>query len=218
MPATATSENENAQAESEITLGLLDAVNANKAHSQRTLAAELGIALGLTNAYLKRCIRKGWIKATQAPANRYAYYLTPKGFREKSRLTSQYLSYSLKFYRQARNQMDGLLGAAAGAGWKRLVLIGRGDLAEITLLCAMQFPVDIVGVLDDSAAKGARFLQRPVAADLASLQPFDAAMLTELNAPQRAWDRYVSLVPKGRLLSPALLKIEPGNTGGERRP
>jgi len=217
MPATATSENENGQTESGITLDLLDAFHANEAHSQRTLAAELGIALGLTNAYLKRCIRKGWIKATQAPANRYAYYLTPKGFREKSRLNSQYLSRSLKFYRQARNQMDGLLGAAAAAGWTRLVRIGRGDLAEITLLYAMQYPLDIVGVLDKDAAVGAHFMQCPVVTDLSSIPPFDGAMLTDLSAPQRTWERYVDLVPVGRLVSPALLKIEPSEAGGERR-
>ena len=51
----------------------------NASISQRSLARELGIALGLTNAYLRRCIHRGWIKASQAPANRYAYYVTPRG-------------------------------------------------------------------------------------------------------------------------------------------
>ncbi len=216
MPITATSESDDGQPESEITLDLLDAVHANEAHSQRTLAAELGIALGLTNAYLKRCIRKGWIKATQAPANRYAYYLTPKGFSEKSRLTSQYLRNSLTFYRRARNQMDGLLGTSAAAGWKRVALIGSGDLAEITLLCAMQHPVDIVGIVDSEAIAGSRFMQRPVVTELAGLLPFDAAMLTELTAPQRTWERFVGVVPEGRLLAPALLKVERAGAGEVR--
>ena len=47
------------------------------------LAAELGMAVGLVNAYLNRCIQKGLVKATQAPARRYAYYLTPQGFARK---------------------------------------------------------------------------------------------------------------------------------------
>ena len=63
-------------------------VEENSQITQRSLASELGIALGLTNAYLKRCVRKGWVKINQAPANRYAYYLTPRGFAEKSRLTA----------------------------------------------------------------------------------------------------------------------------------
>ena len=51
--------------------------------SQRTLAKELGIALGMTNAYLKRCVRKGLIKISEIPPNRYAYYLTPQGLQKK---------------------------------------------------------------------------------------------------------------------------------------
>ena len=51
--------------------------------TRRSLARELGIALGLANAYLKRCAKKGLIKIAQAPANRYAYYLTPQGFARK---------------------------------------------------------------------------------------------------------------------------------------
>ena len=69
-----------------IVLNLLNSVD-DGAQSQRRIAEELGIALGLVNAYLKRCIKKGLVKVSQAPARRYAYYLTPEGFAEKSRLT-----------------------------------------------------------------------------------------------------------------------------------
>ena len=94
--------------ETEITLGLLNAVHDNSAVTQRTVARELGIALGLANAYLKRCVKKGLIKVSQVPPNRYAYYLTPQGFAEKSRLTAEYLSYSFTFFRRAREQFPSL--------------------------------------------------------------------------------------------------------------
>ena len=74
-------------------LGLLELVERDGAQSQRKLASDLGIALGLVNAYLKRCVKKGLLKIGQAPPRRYAYYLTPHGFAEKSRLTVEYLSY-----------------------------------------------------------------------------------------------------------------------------
>jgi len=85
-----------------IVLGLLESVERDGAQSQRKLASELGIALGLVNAYLKRCVKKGLLKVSEAPARRYAYYLTPQGFAEKSKLTVDYLSYSFLFFRQAR--------------------------------------------------------------------------------------------------------------------
>src|SRR5882757_10140192 len=85
-----------------IVLGLLNSVEHDGEQSQRRIAAELGIALGLVNAYLKRCVKKGLVKVSEAPARRYAYYLTPKGFNEKSRLTVEYLSSSFIFFRQAK--------------------------------------------------------------------------------------------------------------------
>src|SRR5271157_1367844 len=87
-----------------IVLGLLESVERDGAQSQRKLASDLGIALGLANAYLKRCVHKGLVKVGQAPARRYAYYLTPQGFAEKSRLTATYLSHSFSFFREARAQ------------------------------------------------------------------------------------------------------------------
>src|SRR5438445_12821261 len=86
-----------------IVLGLLESVERDGAQSQRRLATELGIALGLVNAYLKRCVKKGYVKVSNVPSHRYAYYLTPQGFAEKSRLTVEYISYSFSFFRQSKS-------------------------------------------------------------------------------------------------------------------
>ena len=85
-------------------MGVLSAVESDAQVTQRKLSSELGIALGLANLYLKRCVRKGWIKIGQVPMRRYAYYLTPQGFTEKARLTGEYLSWNLEFFRRARRQ------------------------------------------------------------------------------------------------------------------
>src|SRR5215475_8860129 len=109
------------KAENEILLGVLDLVERDPALTQRSVAKELGIALGLANAYLKRCIHKGLIKVSQVPRRRYAYYLTPQGFSEKSRLTASYLAYSFSFFRKAREQCGELLALAAARGQHRVV-------------------------------------------------------------------------------------------------
>ena len=92
--------------EDAITLEVLSEIEARSDLSQRRLAARLGIALGLTNSYVKRCVRKGLVKVRQIPANRYFYYLTPKGFAEKSRLTGQYLAASFEFYGTASHPLQ----------------------------------------------------------------------------------------------------------------
>src|SRR5215211_4772578 len=119
-----------------IMLGLLDSVDRNGAQSQRRLASELGIALGLVNSYLRRCMRKGLVKVRQAPARRYIYYLTPIGFAEKSRLTVEYLSYSFEFFRQAKRDCKVLLDGAKAQGLGRVALAGKSDLAEIASICS----------------------------------------------------------------------------------
>src|ERR1700741_5553305 len=105
-----------------IVLGLLSSVESDGARSQRHIAAELGIALGLVNAYLKRCIKKGLVKVSDAPARRYASYLTPQGFAEKSRLTVQYLSDSFSFFRQARTDCAEVFATACARGFGRVVV------------------------------------------------------------------------------------------------
>ncbi len=206
MAGDTTSSVERADPESEITLGLLDAVHENSALSQRTLAKELGIALGLTNAYLKRCIRKGWIKVKRAPANRYAYYVTPKGFSEKSRLTARYLSRSFHFYSEARRQLDAAFETCAQRGWRRVALVGAGELAEIALLCAMQYPVEVIGVVDERWRPG-RFMHVRLVGDLDELGPVDAVLLTHLKQPQAAFEALADRIPPQRLLTPKLLKV-----------
>ena len=115
--------------EARIILGLLESVERDSAQSQRRLAAEFGIAVGLVNAYLKRCVNKGLVKVRQAPARRYAYYLTPQGFAEKSRLTVEYLSYSFSFFRRARADCNAILKIARERGWTHVVIAGVSDLA-----------------------------------------------------------------------------------------
>src|SRR5437868_3606213 len=131
-----------------IVLDLLSSVENDGERSQRRIAAELGIALGLVNAYLKRCIKKGLVKVHDAPARRYAYYLTPQGFAEKSRLTVQYLSASFSFFRLAKADCARLLEAAKASGFNHLVLAGKSDLAEVAVLCAVEAAVKIVAVVE----------------------------------------------------------------------
>jgi DNA-binding MarR family transcriptional regulator len=194
-------ENENAQ----IVLGLLESVERDGGMSQRRLAAELGIALGLVNAYLKRCVKKGLVKVTEAPARRYAYYLTPQGFAEKSRLTVEYLSYSFSFFRSARADCAEVLQSAAARGWTRIALVGVSDLAEISTICALESGVQIVAVVDADAA-AERFIGLPVLTSFAALtEPCDAAVLTDLRNPAKALASASGHFDAERVLVPALL-------------
>src|SRR5262245_358713 len=158
-----------------VLLGLLESVERDGGQSQRRLASDLGIALGLVNAYLKRCVRKGLVKVSQAPARRYAYYLTPQGFAEKSRLTVQYLSDSFSFFRHARTDCAEMFAAARARGFGRVVVAGVSDLAEIARICALEAGVEIAAVVEPHA-NATIFVGLPVVRDFESAPPFDAVV------------------------------------------
>lgn len=188
-------------------LGLLELVARDGSRSQRELAADLGIALGLVNAYLKRCATKGLLKMSEVPTRRYAYYLTPKGFAEKSRLTVQYLSSSFSFFRAAKADCVSVFERAKVQGLSRLVLAGKSDLAEIAILCAIEADVEIVAVVDSNVAP-MRFAGIDVFASYAEVPlSFDAVVVTDFGHARNAYD--VALTQGGGrpVLAPALLGL-----------
>ena len=188
-------------ASDEIVLGVLDVVERDPSVTQRSVARELGIALGLANAYLRRCVRKGLIKVSEVPRRRYAYYLTPQGFAEKSRLTATYLSDSFSFFRKARTQCAELFTLAAARGQRRLALLGQGDLAEIASLVAREHPVEIVGVMA-AGGDAAR-----LAAELAVIGPADAIVVTALVDPRGALAAALRAFGPERVYVPAILRV-----------
>jgi len=190
-----------------LTLEILDTIEKREDVSQRHLARHLGVALGLANSYLKRCIRKGYVKVSQAPANRYLYYLTPKGFAEKSRLTAQYLSYSLSFYRKAGESCLRVFDECERRGWRRLLLCGVSDLAEIATLRAMERDVTIVGFLDARSERD-RFLGRQVWRYPRDCENHDARILTVLDSPQERYGELLAQTDGVVLLVPDVLRIE----------
>src|SRR2546422_4749726 len=118
-------------------LEILTAIEEGRPLTQRVLAQRLGVALGLTNLYLKRLASKGLIKITEFPRKpsarkRLRYVLTSKGLLEKSRLTYEYMSYSLAIYRRTRETLREALGHLLhGQGLKRIAFYHTGEAAEL---------------------------------------------------------------------------------------
>ncbi|TAN51552.1 MAG: winged helix-turn-helix transcriptional regulator [Rhodospirillales bacterium] len=173
--------------------------------SQESLAARLGIAVGLTNAYIKRCVRKGYIKMQKVPARRYAYFLTPTGFAEKASLTAEYLSHSFSFFRRARNQCHDQLALCAKRGWKRVILAGTGELAEIAVLSAMEVPeVTLTGILAPGK-NVSHFAGLPVLSECG--REVDAVLITDTARPHETYERLRELIGEERILLVPLLHI-----------
>ncbi len=179
--------------ESQRDLAILNEIEGGKEMTQRGLADKLGIALGLTNLYLKRLAHKGYIKVTTIPRNRVKYLLTPKGFAEKTRLTYEYMQYSFILFRQSRQFLREQFTALADAGRKRVIFAGAGEAAELADLTLRELGLELVAVADDATA-GTRFLDRQVV-PLAALKDldFDQVVVTSFDKPEVLAERLRSL-------------------------
>lgn len=151
-------------------LEILTTLGEGRPVTQRALAQRLGIALGLSNLYLKRLIRKGYVKVTTLPPHRLQYLVTPRGVVHRTRLGYEYLRYSAQLYAQARAALREAFGPLARDGVKRVGLCGTGEAAELTYLTLRELGLEPVGVFDREA--GGRFLGFPVqgVADIAAAE------------------------------------------------
>ncbi len=140
-------------------LKLLEEVAKDSRVTQRSLATKLGIALGLTNIYLKRLVRKGYIKCVNVQSNRITYLITPRGIAEKARLTYEFMDYSLHLYGEVRQHLRAALAQCAAAD-KRVAIYGRGEAAELAYLSLREVGLEPVAIFDE--ANGHEFLGIPV--------------------------------------------------------
>jgi DNA-binding MarR family transcriptional regulator len=183
-------QNTREETEQKVMVHLLSEIERNPSFTQRGLAGELNIALGLMNQYLKRCITKGWVRACQVSPRRITYFLTPEGFREKSHMVKDYLARSMTFFRDARAQCEEVLDHCKAQGWSKIALVGEGDLVDIAKLVASgrEFTIEVVSTKAD-------------------LKKYDAVIVTDLINPQGTYDAIKHKVDYYRLLTLNLLHI-----------
>jgi DNA-binding Lrp family transcriptional regulator len=186
--------------ESRRDLQLLEALEQESRITQRTLSDRLGIALGLTNLYLKRLIRKGYVKCATVEPNRLVYLVTPRGVARKARLTYEFMKYSLDFYRDARQHLRRSLSVAV-AQQSRVAIYGTGDTAELVFLLLREMGLELVAVFSEVDGPPS-FLGLPVQPiDEQGRVTYDVLVVATLERPAGTARRLRQAgVPDGKLL------------------
>lgn len=193
-----------ADKQSQLTLELLQAIEQKDDISQRDLAQGMGVALGLANSYLKRCVKKGWVKITTAPANRYFYYLTPTGFAEKARLTADFFSASLALFRQSGNVYSEVFKTCLQRKQQRVILVGLSDLTEIALMRSMSSGLQVVAVFQPGSKRD-EFFGVPVVGELTNSIEFDCAVLTSMEQTSELVVLLEGTLDEEQIIVPSLL-------------
>lgn len=139
-------------ADDDIAILILGMIEKSPEISQRKITLQTGLAAGLVHSFMRRVISKGWVRAKQVSARRWLYFVTPEGFMEKSRLTIDYVSRTLSNYRSAQNLIQGQLSHCLENDFKKLVVAGENEIAEIAALnIKANKDLTLVGILTNGA-------------------------------------------------------------------
>jgi len=130
-------------------LSLLQELEKNPIISQRALSNKFGIALGVTNACLKRMGRRGWIRITSLNHHKIGYFLTPKGFAGKAKLTLHLISWTVQHYSTLKDIIGIRLLEMQNAGAERIVFYGVSDEMEIAYVTLQGLNLKLVGIVED---------------------------------------------------------------------
>ena len=164
-------------------LQLLEEIEQNPRISQRELSNKFGIALGVTNACIKRMARRGLIRLKGIPPRRIAYYITPKGFAEKANLALRFFSYNIQHYAEMKKLISKKLLEMQQSGVKRVAFFGVSDEMEIAYITLQGSDMKLVGIADEDGGKqGTSLLGHKVLSlgEMNGLNP-DAILITSVK-------------------------------------
>ena len=190
---------------SKANLDLIVALENNQQVSQTKLAKRIGIAAGLVNILLKRAVNRGFVKMTQIPARRYAYYLTPQGFAEKAKLVGKYLNSSLSLYRRLRVEYRDLFASLEARGISEVTLVGDTDIAEIAIMASFESKLHIIAVVNASTNLD-QVGPIPIIKKL-PVQYDGMVMITDARKPQGCYDEIVKAIDPKQVIYPLALCI-----------
>jgi len=184
-------------------LNLLQELEKNPVISQRELSHKFGIALGVTNACLKRMARRGWIRIMNLNHHKIGYYLTPKGFAEKANLTLHLITWTVQHYSTLKEIISRKLLEMENSGAKRIVFYGVSDEMEIAYITLQGVNLKLIGIVEDQEKINRAEILGFEVKDLRQIETLkpDAILITSLTGLEERKERLSQMVDvtRGRI-------------------
>ncbi len=152
-------------------LRLLEEIEATPDSSQRRLASQIGVALGVANLLVRSLAKKGYVRATKVGWRRWVYILTPAGFARKVHLTLDYVDRFMTHYQRVRQLLHEEIGGLALNAESRIAIYGTKELTELIYLALRDIGITEIDVFDGKDS-GRKFIGMPVSG-LGSMIPTD---------------------------------------------
>ncbi len=163
-------------------LDILQAIGDDEKVSKRDLLHRVGVAGRLADRYLKQLVAKGMVKVKTAPARRMLYWLTPKGFSEKARLTYEFVTYTYRMNRECHRLASNMLhDLATKEGVRRVVFYGAEPLAEVVGLSLPENNIELAAVADEDHVGEMCAGHRVLSIDALDELEFDRIVFTKFS-------------------------------------
>lgn len=104
--------------------------------SQRKLAKQTRVSVGLVNAVLRNLIHRGYVKAKALNKKQMQYLLTPKGIVQIMRRSYHSVINTICSYNQLEHKIDSVILDLIEQGHEKFYLYGgSGELAKFVRMC-----------------------------------------------------------------------------------
>jgi FlaA1/EpsC-like NDP-sugar epimerase len=135
---------------------ILDLIEKNKNITQREMSIAIGSAVSMVNNFLDEYEQKGYIKRKYLSTKTVEYFVTKNGKERRKLLNIWYFKSSQIVYQSAKDNIISFLNQIIERGFKKILLYGAGEVAEIMLQVIQsdeRIPLEIVAVVDDDHSK-----------------------------------------------------------------
>ena len=131
---------------------ILDLIEKDANITQREISKSIGVAVSMVNQYLDDYEKKGLIKRKKHSTKTVEYFVTKKGMERRKLLNIWYLKSSHEVYLSAKDNIIKFLNQIIDKGFKKILLYGAGEVAEIMLQVMNDdntIPLEVLAVIDD---------------------------------------------------------------------
>ena len=122
---------------------LLNEIAQDSMVTQANLSKRLGMAVGSVNWYIKRLIKRGYVKVSHLDRTRLQYDLTPEGMSVFTERAMQYAKDSLTIYKRFRQMAKGTVKELKKMGISRVSVVGDDEIMDILRLTCLEAGITV---------------------------------------------------------------------------
>jgi len=138
---------------------LIELIGRKPTASQRSLASEIKISLGMVNLFLRKLTKKGLLTIQKVNQRDLEYILTPEGLKARAGYNLDYLDKRLNHFVRAKEMVTDKLDQLIADGYRSVYIMAKGEWSEIGFIAAMNMDISLAGFVGSVSG---RFLGQPV--------------------------------------------------------